>query len=429
MSGPKVSAYTLTQAQKAAIIAEQQRRRMELEKRRELLFELKSISALASNKIESLAQFDFIIELSEKYEKDLTIQTRVNSVKKKLSRIQEISTDALHNTETSKLETVLSSCKKILDEVTDDIDSIKSAASQSGQTITDSLSTQIRSFFITQLEKEKTETVEDVQGIIQSLDSVYENPYLPITVKRKLEEMLHRVRTDKSISNAYIQLEVFPLLKECKEFIRLWQKYGKEYQCLCARYETLMEELGDEALEMVPFSEDALMTLKQRIAKAEEQSAMAAEQSYISQALDEVMIEMGYPIWGVREVTKRSGKHFKNELYRYSPTAAVSITYSDDGQITMELGKTDTVDRLPSAEETPLLVDAMNRFCTDFRSIEERLATKGVIVRNRIALLPPSASHAQIINLQDYKTEGLREVGIVKKSTRAKRKTLRAKEY
>ena len=81
----------------------------------------------------------------------------------------------------------------------------------------------------------------------------------------------------------------------------------------------------------------------------------------------------------------------------------------------MELGGIDTSDRLPDTNESAALCDAMENFCTDFKEIEKRLASKGVILADRISLLPPSIEYAQIINTNDYKMQQKTETLHVRK--------------
>ena len=117
------------------------------------------------------------------------------------------------------------------------------------------------------------------------------------------------------------------------------------------------------------------------------------------------MVEMGYSVWGRREGVRRNGSQFKKSLYQYSSDAAIDVTYASNGQITMELGKMDTSDRLPSkAEEAELTVE-MTSFCQDFAEIEKRLAARGVTVGNRVSMAPPSSAYAQIINVNDYEKQ------------------------
>ena len=125
------------------------------------------------------------------------------------------------------------------------------------------------------------------------------------------------------------------------------------------------------------------------------------EQAYISQTIDDVMVEMGYKLIGNNEVTKKSGKHFKKELYLFDEGTAVNVTTSSTGQITMELGLLDTQDRIPDVEETDTLCRQMRTFCGSYADIEKKLAERGIVAKH-LSLLPPEAQFAQVINVEDY---------------------------
>lgn len=157
------------------------------------------------------------------------------------------------------------------------------------------------------------------------------------------------------------------------------------------------------------------------------------EQSYIADCVDEVMADMGYDLIGRREVRKKSGRQFKNELYQFGEGTAVNITYSSEGQISMELGGLAREDRIPDEEETAALTQEMEKFCGEFSEFEKRMKAKGVIVGNRIALMPPTAEHAAIINVNDYEVEAGKQIsemnaGAKRKKTTAGRKMHREDE-
>ena len=105
-----------------------------------------------------------------------------------------------------------------------------------------------------------------------------------------------------------------------------------------------------------------------------------------------------------------AGAQFKNELYQFGEGTAVNITYSPEGQISMELGGIAREDRIPTAEETDVLTRDMESFCGGFTEFERRMKEKGVIVGNRIALMPPTADYAAIINVSDYEMESGKQV-------------------
>ena len=62
----------------------------------------------------------------------------------------------------------------------------------------------------------------------------------------------------------------------------------------------------------------------------------------------------------------------------------------------------------------------MEAFCSEFAEIEQRLRSKGVCVGKRIAISPPTAEYAAIINLNDYNTQS--DVAITEIQASAKKK-------
>lgn len=196
----------------------------------------------------------------------------------------------------------------------------------------------------------------------------------------------------------------------------VFREKAELYRALCAEAGT---EPKAYALEEAPDMEAEIHRLEQELIRRQ-------EQAYISRCVDEVMSEMGYDLLGSRDVVKRSGKKFRNELYDFGDGTAVSVTYSSDGQIAMELGGIDRTDRLPTAEESDVLTEEMERFCGEFAVFERKLREKGIIVGSRIAHMPPSAEYAAIININDYDVRpGMRLSGFGQAD---ERRTARAKK-
>ena len=134
---------------------------------------------------------------------------------------------------------------------------------------------------------------------------------------------------------------------------------------------------------------------------------------------------MGYELIGSREVRKKSGKHFRNELYTFYEGTAVNVTFSSDGQISMELGGLAREDRIPSEEESKMLTEDMESFCSEFSEFEKRMLTKGIVVGNRIALSPPTADYAAIINVNDYDIDSSVQVSEMKATEKQRKQTKR----
>ena len=205
---------------------------------------------------------------------------------------------------------------------------------------------------------------------------------------------------DPEFLKNFYAMTVRPFAKECQAYWADYAIYGEEYERKRFIYEVNAQKLGI-APECIPFSAEAISLLDVRIRETEEVIRQQEEQAYISRCVDEAMQEMGYAVVGSREVVRRSGKRFRNELYLFDEGTAVNVTYSSDGQITMELGGIGNDDRLPTETESASLASDMRTFCDDYHEIEQRLLKKGIVTK-KISVLPPDAQYAQIINVSDY---------------------------
>ena len=72
----------------------------------------------------------------------------------------------------------------------------------------------------------------------------------------------------------------------------------------------------------------------------------------------------------------------------------------------------------------------MEAFCGEFAEFEKRLRAKGIVLGNRIAMSPPSADYAAIINVNDYNIstdKQFSEISVAhkKKTKAAEKKVLR----
>lgn len=251
---------------------------------------------------------------------------------------------------------------------------------------------------------------------------------LPSELVNEFNVTLSKIDTidDEAFLKNYSSLTVVPLLKRCKQYLSEYETCHEEFEMLYAEYIALCD-LYFYVAQDYPCCNTSIEFLKAEIKRIKDTVDADDEQAYISDCLDEVMEEMGYSVIGSREVTKKNGKHFRNELYTYGEGTAVNVTYSSDGKIAMELGGIDSTDRLPYDHETSVLCESMEQFCDDFKEIEKRLLAKGVVLADRISLLPPSAEYAQIINTADYQMTEKTETLQTKKQRRAatKRKALR----
>lgn len=202
----------------------------------------------------------------------------------------------------------------------------------------------------------------------------------------------------------YHAVTVVPFVKECYRWQQQDPGLRQEWEALCRRHAALLREndmLPASGIPRMELSKEAIVWLTQENARLEQKLEQAQAQSYISRAVDEVVAEMDYQLLGQRDVVKKSGKRFRNELYNFDDDTVVSVTTDDSGQITMELGQPDTVDRAPSVAESRLLCQKMALFCDDFSEMGERLAARGIIA-DELVMLPAKDEYAQIINVSEY---------------------------
>ena len=272
-------------------------------------------------------------------------------------------------------------------------------------------------------------TISEIKSKIRSqLIEMKNNQNLPKELVGELDATLSKVDSidNEAFLKNYSSVTVSPLIKRCRQYLNEYEACHEEFEKLYAEYIALCDLYYYVAQEY-PCCNASIEALKTEIKRIKDTVDADDEQAYISDCLDEVMEEMGYTVIGSREVTKKNGKRLRNELYTYGEGTAVNVTYSSDGKIAMELGGIDATDRLPDSHETAVLCESMENFCEDFKEIEKRLLAKGVVLADRISLLPPSAEYAQIINTADYRMTEKAETLQTKKQRRTatKRKALR----
>lgn len=73
---------------------------------------------------------------------------------------------------------------------------------------------------------------------------------------------------------------------------------------------------------------DGIRAMQEANARMEEQILADRERSYINEALDAVMKEMGYELVGDRTQVKKTGKRVRHELYSLREGTAVDVTFA-----------------------------------------------------------------------------------------------------
>ena len=409
MSGPKTSRYTLTAAQRRAL-QEQRRRELEEQRRRERISKAKSKLAVLSAKTYGLSNIteealDQARLLNERTGGDNGFAVLKNILSENASNIVASIEKANKSDSVELLEKAVREAQQAFDDLSKlrgKLDGVISKNKQelrkdimnSLDSVADVDFSKIQSPAERQLEQRKDEIANNLSDLLSPIH----NDELNDRIEKALKH-LDEIDNPDFLSN-FNAMTVAPLEKKCREYTALRQEIGDEYDDLMIRYTVLCKE-QKIIPQNIAFERGAVEKLDSLITELEKAADSADEQSYISRCIDEVMEDMGYKLVGNRSVTKKSGRHFRNELYSFSEGTAVNVTYSDNGNITMELGGVDTKDRMPDTLETERLTEDMRSFCGQYREFERRLAEKGV-VSNHISLLPPEPVYAQVINVSDY---------------------------
>lgn len=403
MSGPKSARYTLTPEQRR-ILAEARER--ERKTKRELDKLQQHRGELASLKEKLVAATTSIDMLVDRVGEGNEIQ---QSISKSITQIETIIQEAAGFSKQSGLEslqsfntkakTVEELTRKIIAQYESQSSEINAALSKNIEdSITEGMSIRIDDEIVnpqSHLESQKAK-IKDVLHEIQSSNVSSDLQKEGIIILERAQGI-----TDDSFIDNYYAMTVLPYIKRCKAYEEQIKEYGEEFDELVSKHRYYSEYLGMPVISFT-FSMDTLNSLRYEVAELESQSAKIEEQQYISESLDQVMRDMGYNVVGSREVVKKSGRKFRNELYHFSEGSVVNVTYAANGQISMELGGVDTCDREPSEKESSVLCDEMVEFCDEFPEIERRLKEKGVVLMNRISMLPPAEEYAQIINVSDF---------------------------
>lgn len=403
MSGPKSARYTLTPEQRRILAEARERERKtkrEMDKLQQHRVELASLKERLGTATTSV---DMLVdrvgdgnEIQQSISKSITqIETIIQestgfSKQSGLESLQSFNT---------KAKTVEELARKIVAQYESQSSEINAVLSNNIEdSITDGMSIRVDDEIVkphSHLESQKAK-IKDILHEIQSLNICSDLQKEGIAILKRAQEI-----TDDSFIDNYYAMTVLPYIKRCKAYEEQIKEYGEEFDELASKHRYYSEYLGMPVISFT-FSIDTLNSLRHEVAELESQSAKIEEQQYISESLDQVMRDMGYNVVGSREVVKKNGRKFRNELYHFSEGSVVNVTYAANGQISMELGGVDTCDREPSEEESSVLCDEMVEFCDEFPEIERRLKEKGVALMNRISMLPPAEDYAQIINVSDF---------------------------
>ena len=443
MSGPKTSRYTVTAAQRENML-EQNRCDSSI------IACISQIGNVFSNVNDALSEIEIFEDTGGDINTARTadLKVRIKNIESKQRKLKAqfsgfstykrpaVVTPSNQELERKKSKLVkLNEMKKEAGDVLKEIDRLKKSADQIYHDISSEIEKNLQTSFELSWdwgEESTADAVKDTdlsslkEDISTDLNELFAKDLSP-KLRERVQLAINKVKQieNEEYLRNFRAIIITPLTKECRHYSEVKMKFGDKFEDLNYRYISLCDMLGVEH-EVFSLSEESCTQLERKIALLEKELYEADEQEYIADTIDEVMEEMGYSLIGSREVTKKNGKRFRDELYTFSEGTAVNIRYDSQGKISMELGGMDTTDRVPTDSEASILCNGMVDFCNKFTEFEKRLAAKGVICKDRISHLPPNAEYAQIINSSDYKLK--QEVKSIK-AERRQAVNARKKQY
>ena len=426
MSGPKSTRYTLTPEQRRILAEERERERKTQQEKEKFKAQKTELIALGNDLKRFIKNIDFLAERTDTG-KAVQAQLRetIDDIEKAIEKAEDTKEELEYLEQSNRQlfnavkrgKEVKQICKSRWEEFKEklSVDIEDSVAA--------SMSLRIEEQIVQPLSHIDSQR-ERIKALLDTVETMKLNDALNCEM-HMIEKKAAEISDDYFMDN-FLAMTVTPFLKKCKQYGELIEKYGEEFEELISKHRYYSSYLKLPITQFV-FSLNELEQLREDVKSLEQQYEQLEEQRYISESFNEVMKDMGYHVVGSREVTKKSGRKFRNELYSFSEGTAVKVTYASNGQISVELGGIDVCDREPTDAECNVLCDEMAAFCDEFPEIEKRLLAKGVVLASRISMLPPAEEYAQIINIDAFDREEKTEnfEAFSKKRHERKKQTIR----
>lgn len=428
MSGPKYMRYTMTAEERQRLLQQQlERARLEAirkeKQRMERLINAEehnvhsASSAINRQKnvsIENIKtvianiekELDKLINQSLELEKidDLSVKNLYDSLKVDYQKLIDKNKD--NNTTMSLKEIYIkhNELNDFFEKVNKEVTNATSKVSDSKKKILDSISVEIeKSIAEYTYEEYQNETKFDASDYVDEIINLSTNEKLSASLKRSVLAVLDNLQSIKDIKQLkdYCLGVVGQIIYECENYLSEYEHRYERYEKLYEAYESLCLILHRQP-NMIDFSDEAIEYLENENNKLTCEAENLLERQYIATQFNEILKEMGYNLLGQKANSISKDVYYTNRLYSYENGNVASVTFSSSGQISIEIGSVDNVSRQPSKQEAIKQVKSMEKLCEDLPEIEERLAERGILLKQRIAMQPACEEVAQIFNGKDY---------------------------
>lgn len=428
MSGPKYMRYQMSAEERQRLLQQQlERARLEaIRKEKERIERLikaeednvhSAHSAINRQKSVSINNINTVLENIEKelnklieksleVEKidDFTIKDAYESLK---DRYNKLTIKNKNNNPSMTLKEIYGNHNELIEffeQVKKEVIDANTKVSNSKKKIMDDLSVKIEDsiakYSYVQYEKELE---FDSSDYVEEILNLSTNEKLSASLKRSVLAVLDRLQNIKDIKQLkdYCLGVVGQIIYECENYLSEYEHRYERFEKLYEGYEGLCMILHIQP-NVIEFSDEAIKYLEEENNRLTKEAECLLERQYIATQFNSILKEMGYNLLGQKANSINNDVFYTNRLYSYENGNVASVTFSSSGQISIEIGSVDNVDRQPSKQEAIKQVKSMERLCEDLPLIEEKLAERGIILKQRIAMQPAVEEVAQIFNGKDY---------------------------
>lgn len=241
--------------------------------------------------------------------------------------------------------------------------------------------------------KERANNLDlDCKLLIEAEKSLLELRQSSIPIKEKVKK-LH------SIDVRNIQVFEDHLEKAERDATELDSKISREL----ADYHALCSELGIEPQEF-PFEAASIDAIRKACNALLAQEEWVLKRRYVLGKIRSYLNEKGYVYIG----EKQEKTMFVRQVYRLGNDMVFHITFDEEGQVTIEIAKMDTVDRQPRNDEIDEIVTAQHASCDEIEKMFDALNEMGM--RNTpVFSYHGGAGFAQVINISEFSCEDIAE--------------------
>lgn len=444
MSGPKTSSYELEQRRREEEerrLAEERRRREEEEKRRREAFRQENIGQIQkicaeleeySKKINELLQY---IPFLENYR---NTSAEEQELKEMLAVIQKARAP-YNDSSLESTEKKLKSAQSDLQDIKKRFDHFDGIMETWQQQVSQALDSETEGLLeIKHRNRKKNPVIAGTESPLNPLEGE-RNDQMEIE-QAKAAELIQQLQEYEMIDNGAVASEIQRVLKVANNLYQLedyhsvvsylkenkskldklretiekqreaevakQQELVNRFEDALLSYEVMCEIAGVEPqpMDREAISEEMISYLREERIRIEAEHLASQEKLIVQREMEAVMEELGYQVVATKETVRKSGAVIREHVFGYNEGTAIDIIEAN-GQITMEVVGIDHADREPSEEEKEYLEEEMESFCSLHKDIEDKLRARGVVMKARFQMNPPSKIYAQTININEYDHE------------------------